>query len=73
MCMSKPRVKDTKDGKQYAFATKAKAEAYGLDKNIPIFTAFSYTQTTYTNYLYTYTYREVNTAIQHVTKHLALT
>ena len=55
-------MKDTKDGKDYAYDTKA---------DNPSVTSFLHAQTTYIESLNTYA--EVNAAIQHNIKHLALT
>ena len=69
MYMNKRHVKDTKDGNAYSYATEA--ESYGLNEYTPIVSVFLHAQTTYVNSLHTY--NKVNTTIQHVTEHLALT
>ena len=61
------------DGRMYDFATKAKAEAFGLDKNNPIVNIFVHAQTIYITYINSLiTYSKVNTVIQHAFENLAL-
>ena len=59
--MNRHRVRDTAAGDIYTFATKAKAQAIGLDEDTPTVAAFLHAQTAYINLFETYS--GLNTAI----------